>query len=152
MESPGCSSGSIRLSYGAPASPMHLAFYVTASPSTLPSSSPSLEANLHSSPATGTRWQRHCRQRTWRTLPQTARFDRGSSSCAYKGRSCWLHSRTRTPGRSCWLHFQTPTPKHDNEHGICGGNRGGAEDWQLGPTSRTSDDASLASAFFVVVS
>nr|CAN76655.1 hypothetical protein VITISV_042357 [Vitis vinifera] len=69
MESPGCSSGSIRLSYGAPASPMHLAFYVTASPSTLPSSSPSLEANLHSSPATGTRWQRHCRQRSTEEAP-----------------------------------------------------------------------------------
>ena len=70
MESPGCSSGSTRLSRGAPTSPMHLAFHVRVSPSTLPSSSPPLEAALPSPPAIGTRWQQLCRRCTWRTPPR----------------------------------------------------------------------------------
>ena len=61
MESLGCSSGSMRLSCGAPASPMHLAFCVKVLLSTLPSSSPPFEATLPSPPAIGTRWQQHCR-------------------------------------------------------------------------------------------
>lgn len=40
------------------------------SPSTLPSSSLPLEATLPSPPATGTRWQQHCRRSTWRTPPR----------------------------------------------------------------------------------
>ena len=64
MESLGCSSGSMRLSCSAPASPMHLAFCVKVPPSTLPSSSSPFKATLPSPPAIGTRWQQHCRRRT----------------------------------------------------------------------------------------
>ncbi|RVX04419.1 hypothetical protein CK203_018532 [Vitis vinifera] len=84
MESPRCSSGSTRLSRGAPASPMHLVFHVRVSPSTLSSSSPPLEATLPSLPATRTRWQQHRRRCTWRTPPRTARFDRGSPHAPVK--------------------------------------------------------------------
>ena len=138
MESPGCSSESMRLSYGAPANPMHLAFHVKVSPSTLPTSSPPFEATLPSPPATRTRWSRHCRRCTWRTLPQMARFDRGSPSCACKSRSCWLHSRTSTL-------------EHGDEYGAGGVSRGGTENRQPKPTSRTSGDASLTSTFSVIV-
>ena len=64
MESLGCGYGSMRLSCGAPASPMHLAFCVKVPPSTLPLSSLPFEATLPSPPAIGTRWQQHCRRRT----------------------------------------------------------------------------------------
>ena len=69
MESPRCSSGSTRLSHGASTSPMHLVFHMRVSPSTLPSSSPPLEATLPSLPATRTWWQQHRCRRTWRTPP-----------------------------------------------------------------------------------
>ena len=164
MESPGCSSESMRLSCGALASPMHLAFHVKASSSTLPLPSPPFEATLPSPPTTRTRWSRHCRRCTWRTLPQMARFDRGGPSRACKSRSCWLrprtptpsrncwlHSRTPTSGRSYWLHSRTPTLEHGGEHGAGGVSRGGAESRQPGPTSRTFDDTSLASASSVIV-
>ena len=59
-----------------------------AASSTLPSPSLPFENTLPNLPATRTRWSRRCRRRTWRTLPQTARFDLGSSSRTYKGRSC----------------------------------------------------------------
>ena len=153
MESPGCSSGSTRLSHGAPASPMHLAFHVRVSPSTLLSSWPPLEAALPSPPTTGTRWQQHCRRRTWRTPPQTARFDRGSPSRACKGRSCWLRPRAQTPGRSCRLRSRTPTLERDGERGTGGDNQGGgAENGQLGQISRPSGVASLTSISSVAVS
>ena len=129
-----------RLSHGTPASPMHLAFHVRVSPSTLPSSSQPLEATLPSPPATGTRWQQHCRRRTWRTPPQTARFDRGSPSRACKGRSCRLRSRT-------------PTLERDGERGTGGDNQGGgAENGQLGQISRPSDVASLTPISSVAIS
>ena len=74
-----------------------------AASSTLPSPSTPFEDALPSSPATRTRWPRHCRRRAWRALPQTARFDRGSPSRACEGPSCWLRPQTQTPGRSCKL-------------------------------------------------
>ncbi|RVW27088.1 hypothetical protein VitviT2T_011708 [Vitis vinifera] len=152
MESLKCSSGSTRLSHGAPASPMHLAFHVRVSPSTLPSSSPPLEPTLPSPPATGTWWQQHCRRRTWRTPPQTARFDRGSPSRTYKGRSCWLRPQTQTPGRSYRLHSRTPTLECDGEHGTGGDNRGDdVESRQPGQISRPSGVASLTSISSVAV-
>ena len=95
MESLGCSSGSMRLSCGAPASPMHLAFCVKVPPSTLPSSSSPFKATLPSPPAIGTRWQQHCRRRTRQTLPQPARFDRGS----VLGRRHQAAAAGSTPGR-----------------------------------------------------
>ncbi|RVW26465.1 hypothetical protein CK203_093924 [Vitis vinifera] len=130
MESPGCSSGSMRLSYGAPASPMHLEFYVTASPSTLPSSSPSLEATLHSPPATGTRWQWHSASPTLGHRHQAAAA--GSTS----GRRHW----NMTTNTAYAAAIEAATRR-----------RGGAEGWQLGPTSKTSGDASLTSIPSVVV-
>ena len=153
MESPGCSFGSMRLSHGAPASPMHLAFHVRVSPSTLPSSSPPLEPTLPSPPATGTRWQQHCRRRMWRTPPQTARFDRGSPSHPCKGCSCWLRPLTQTPGRRCRLHSRTPTLERDGERGTGGDNRGGgAESKQPGQILRPSGVASLTFISSVAVS
>ena len=129
----------MRLFHGAPASPMHLAFYVKVPPSTLPSSSPPLESTLPSPPATGTRWQQHCRRRTWRTPPQKARFDRESPSRACKGRSCRLHSRTSTLER-------------DSERGTGHDNRGGgAKSGQPGQISRPSGVASLTSISSVAV-
>ncbi|RVX01229.1 hypothetical protein CK203_036216 [Vitis vinifera] len=153
MESPRCSSGSTRLSRGAPASPMHLAFHVRVSPSTLSSSSPPLEATLPSLPATRTWWQQHRCRRTWRTPPRMAKFDRGSPSCACKGRSCWLRPRTQTPGRRCRLHSRKPTLERDGECGTGGDNRGGgAESEQPGQISRPSGVASLTFISSVAVS
>ncbi|RVW53522.1 hypothetical protein CK203_104059 [Vitis vinifera] len=76
MESLGCSSGSMRLSCGAPASPMHLAF---------------CPARYRNSVAAALSATHATRQ----TLPQTARFDRGS----VLGRRHQAAAAGSTPGR-----------------------------------------------------
>ncbi|KAL6315284.1 hypothetical protein AAG906_000370 [Vitis piasezkii] len=107
MESPDA-FGSTRLSHGAPASPMHLAFHVRVSPSTLPSSSPPLEATLPSPPATGTRWQQHRRRCTWRTPRRRVRPRKPLTRCKAAAAGSVLGRRRQataagsTPGCRRW--------------------------------------------------
>ena len=102
-----------------------------AASSTLPSPSPPFENTLPNPSATRTRWSRHCRRRTWRTLPQTARFDRGGPSRACKGCSSRLHTVTRPLQLDVFDGGGSSTTR-----------RRGAERRQFGPASRAPDEAS----------